>query len=533
MLEDIARATEGVEPLLDSYAGYAVGLMALFMSPILQVFLLLTDTTGVATITEIPKLYGIRSTDLSFYTIFSFVIIPATLCLDIFLFNTLELVHGWRLYDYISYQKYRFSVREERWLFLSQAYDESISEGLQSTDLLCFSSQYYFIMSLFAFAIFMSVVGISIHMRIGYNLFGDQMTYLIIILTHYMVKFFRRVFLFFANVFGLWKLRGVAGTLADDIAAKLAIGEIDHNLEQERLELQAMNSERFRHRFLDKNRPWILQHLTELLTPRTLQMPGVDGRPHIEYIRDVYTDLMHMQAGSRMPGDREDISTDSEDDDLEMKKRRNWSKAPIAPRHAEVMRFWLRKARMRRKYAKLVQGLIDSNEDDKCHTCSRTKEGGFSMRVEVATEGEVDDRALDKLIADYEAANPRFDENGWKAYFRKHATYVTRCSVCVNLVEMARAKARRKRHPGDTRKTRADDLSSDSDDELRVAFAPIVVARSSAVGKLMQKWLVAARRYVVRVVWLCCFVLTTFRFLVSFPTGAWVAASLDLTPPRS
>lgn len=50
------------------------------------------------------------------------------------------------------------------------------------------------------------------------------------------------------------------------------------NLEQERLELQALNSERFRHRFLERNRPWILQHLTDLLTPRTLQNTGPDGQ---------------------------------------------------------------------------------------------------------------------------------------------------------------------------------------------------------------------------------------------------------------
>ena len=51
----------------------------------------------------------------------------------------------------------------------------------------------------------------------------------------------------------------------DDVAAKLAIGEgRQADLEQERLELQALNSERFRHRFLDRNRPWILQHLVEV-----------------------------------------------------------------------------------------------------------------------------------------------------------------------------------------------------------------------------------------------------------------------------
>merc|ERR1719272_573152 len=119
----------------------------------------------------------------------------------------------------------------------------------------------------------------------------------------------------FGDLAGIWVRKNLSGTVDDEIAAKLAIGEgRQEDLEAERLELQAMNSERFRHRFLERSRPWILQHLVELLTPRTLQMPGPDGRPNIEYIRDVYMDLMNMGEGRRRPGDRGDISSDDEDD---------------------------------------------------------------------------------------------------------------------------------------------------------------------------------------------------------------------------
>ena len=107
----------------------------------------------------------------------------------------------------------------------------------------------------------------------------------------------------------------IEGTVDDDVAVKLAIGEgRQADLEQERLELQALNSERFRHRFLERNRPWILQHLVELLTPRSLEQPGHDGRPVVEYVRDVYAELMAMGEGTRKPGDRDDISSDDEDE---------------------------------------------------------------------------------------------------------------------------------------------------------------------------------------------------------------------------
>ena len=98
---------------------------------------------------------------------------------------------------------------------------------------------------------------------------------------------------------GLWMTKQIEGTVDDDVAVKLAIGEgRQADLEQERLELQALNSERFRHRFLERNRPWILQHLVELLTPRSLEQPGHDGRPVVEYVRDVYAELMVRLAAS-------------------------------------------------------------------------------------------------------------------------------------------------------------------------------------------------------------------------------------------
>jgi hypothetical protein len=57
--------------------------------------------------------------------------------------------------------------------------------------------------------------------------------------------------------------------------------------------------------------------LVELLTPRSLDQPGPDGRPAIEYVRDIYAELMAMGEGFRKPGDRDDISSD-EDDELEV-----------------------------------------------------------------------------------------------------------------------------------------------------------------------------------------------------------------------
>ncbi len=343
VLEDIARETEGVEPLLDSFQGYSIAIIALILAPLVQFFLLLTDT-GTERVTQIPEMYAIRGTNLIYYTIFSVVIIFFTLVMDMFLLNALELIHGWRLYDYVSYQQYRFSVREKRWQLYSTEFDEAISGSLQRVDLLCFSSQYYFVVTLGGFSIFLILMGWTIFFRADWNLFADPALPILLVVCWAVFKGIKNILMVVCNLVGLWRLRGNDGAVTDDVDAKLKIGDLQKDKEMEEMELRALNSERFRHRFLERARPWLLQHLTELLTPRTLSMLGPDGRPNIEYIRDVYHQLVQMGEGARAEGDRSDISSDDEDaDELMAKQRANWSRKPLEPSARAMIMLWLNK----------------------------------------------------------------------------------------------------------------------------------------------------------------------------------------------
>jgi len=295
---------------------------------------------------------------------------------------------------------------------------------------------------------------------------------------------------------GLWVTKSIEGTVDDDVAAKLAIGEgRQADLEMERLELQALNSERFRHRFLERNRPWILQHLVDLLTPRTLDLPGPDGRPALEYVRDVYAELMGMGEGLRKPGDRGDISSDEEEDDLEQ-SRRNWSRKPLSGASLAIARMWLAKARKRRAFSKLVRGIVDQNRKMACEQCGRTVEkNNVTLTPHMATSGEPDIGAIDRLIAGFEMQysvdelNPQL----WKAYFRAHAEYCTRCNICEDSIEQDRLMKASSKEPGAGRVTRPQDISSDEDDD-EIEFEPVVVTRTAPEGRMMSKWLLAARK---------------------------------------
>jgi hypothetical protein len=224
-----------------------------------------------------------------------------------------------------------------------------------------------------------------------------------------------------------------------------------------------------------------------------LDQPGPDGRPTIEYVRDVYAELMAMGEGFRKPGDREDISSD-EEDELEA-ARRNWPRDPLTGSALAIARMWLAKARKRRAFSKLVRGIIDQNKKTTCEICGRTPERNHvKLTAHVATKGEPDITAVDRLIQGFENQYGinELEPQLWKAYFRAHAEYCTRCNVCEDSMAQERL-LQASRAPGPSRLSRPQDISSDEDEDM-VEFEPVVVTRTSPEGRMMSKWLVAARK---------------------------------------
>ena len=204
--EEIELRSEGIEPCLDSLSDYAIDTTGLILAPITYACLQLFPENKIA------SNYSILSNQIFYYIIFAFLIIPFTFVCDTFLHNANELLHGWKIYDYLSYQRYRFSVREYRWMLrnpveihfclciciallalirnrsLSQVMDESISEEFQTVDLLCFSSQFYFLMGLLSYAMVLICMSIEAFLRLGYNPLGD-MAFLILFVAVFIVGY--------------------------------------------------------------------------------------------------------------------------------------------------------------------------------------------------------------------------------------------------------------------------------------------------------------------------------------------------------
>ena len=480
-------ADEGVEPLLESCYVYSNGVTSLLLAPCLSLVLLFFPAE-----TAMPEQYSIKPHEVYYYAVFGLCMVPFVLGMDVFLLNAQELVHGWRVHDYLSYQRYRFAERGHRWMMKSPALDQSIAPRTQTLDLLCFSSQHYFLTSLFALGMLSCIFGMTIFLRAGddasgekYSPLGDPLLFFIVLAVQVFGDAVKHLLKRAADVkiarfgyHGLWVTKQPESTVDGEVAAKLAVGEGRHaDLEQARLELQALDSERFRHRFLERSRPWILQHLVELLSAEGLDGFGPDGRPAAEYIRDVYRELVAAGGVARRPGDRPDISSD-EGDEMDA-ARRSWPRQPTAAASAKIARRWLAKARKRRAFGKLVPCALPRAGGACCAVCGRSADAG----------------AVDRLIAGFEEryGAEESDVDLWQAYVRGNGEDVARCSLCVERWEQGAPLQQTRRAAGHAagRAARSDISSDEEDDE--VAFEPVPVPRSSDEGRMLSKWLAAAR----------------------------------------
>ncbi len=492
--EDIEFRSEGVEPLLFSLSLYTIEKTGVMLLPFMHFLLVLLYTES-----EMAKSYNINQQELLYYGLFASFLIPWMSVFDSFILSSQELLYGWKVYEYFSYQRLRFTNREHSWN-LNAPVDESVARPLQNVDLLCFSSQYYFLLSTIALGFGTSMIGITICLRREYSPLGDPTLPLIVVIVVACCEFIAQLCIAVSRTrvqtlrwSGIWNVVQLQGAMDDVISSKLTIGEgRQEDLEREKQELQAMDSASFRQKFMEKNRPWILQHLVELFTPGTLPENGPDGQPIIDYVRDVYSNLMHE---SKEPEKHEGGSVSSDDslDENEVRRRR-WDHSPLEGNQRLIAQYWIQKARKQCVFRQIVAPIIEKRKEDHCSSCSRSLEQCESLTAGLACNGRFDPAAIDSLMKLFEDSYSRAESSQvlWKSFFLENAGFSTICNVCLDQIE--RDKLHKQLRPvGYGVPSRPEDISSDDESEDERLFDPVCVSRSSDEGKMMLMWLEASR----------------------------------------
>lgn len=238
---------EGMEALLGSMNTYAGQTQAVFLNPIVLLFIIL-----FANETKIPQNYQIRLSDLRYYFFFTVVVIIPQLVIDVFLLHVLEVTHGYKIYDYFTYCDYRFTIRTKKWV--TQNYlDRSIVHCFRSLDALNFCSQFYYIIALTTWGIIFLYLGFTAIIRNAYNPYADPTLVLFGVIVVAITKPTHVLLRFIANKIGLWKISG------DDrhVVEMDMINRLDKGVRHKTL-VKNLKTNPFRYKFLMVNREWIV-----------------------------------------------------------------------------------------------------------------------------------------------------------------------------------------------------------------------------------------------------------------------------------
>ena len=216
------------------------------------------------------------------------IIILPQLIINVFLLHVLEILFGFKLYDYFTYSDYRFRHREAKWQ--NRKYlDRSIIHSWRSIDNFCFSSQYYFVISLSTWGIIYLYLGMTTMIRNSYNPFADPMLLLYVLMVMGCLIPIRHSMLMMSGYVKLWEQRKEEKLLLDTGALNRL--DKEHNFKRHIRQLQ---SNPFRHKFVNVNREWIINNIARVLLGKNLM--SHKNNQEADFLKAIYQKAINAEA---------------------------------------------------------------------------------------------------------------------------------------------------------------------------------------------------------------------------------------------
>lgn len=485
--------------------GHSVSNISFLLLPFLVMYLVIFNRA-----TQVPSLYQIKETDLIYYLMFTIVIVPALLVLDIFKLCTIEMMHGVDVYTYASFQNWRFANRSQRWTLSAARGDALLFDHLQRLDLMCFSSQYYFIVSCATLGLLLIVFGANQFLRHRFNPFGDPALLPICCSTMLVLTLLKRLLVAGALRTSLWRPARLHVDVLSSDAGVLGLGTGEReDVQRKRLEQRVMEQAEFRMRFLQKNRCWLVENLVLLFPGDAVKEPGPLGQTAEQYLTAMYHQLRRMERAGRAAGDRVDISSDeaADTDGEELHARHRGWRAAATSAVTGIARLWLWKARRRRVLRVVADRMLQQRRTTHCEDCGaqhgrpQARGGVVSVQAQLLDPaGTPCGHAIDRLIALFDQAQSTdvsavgFSADAWRALVLKHGLTASLCAACTRSRQRRALVRRSEQSTPPARPTRPEDMSSDSASSDDVALPePMLVIANSVPARIMAKWLAAAR----------------------------------------
>ena len=154
--------------ILEKYSALSADIVVMIYSP----FFILVTWIFYDEL-EIGPGYEIKERDYIYYFLFSLVIIPFQIVIDILSYNIVEYYHGINIHSYLESSIKRFKSRSCFWKGLDDDIDTDMGLKYRTLDQMCFSSQYYFAHCIFLSAMGFVMLGTMITTSNGYDFLAD------------------------------------------------------------------------------------------------------------------------------------------------------------------------------------------------------------------------------------------------------------------------------------------------------------------------------------------------------------------------
>ncbi|CAD8201131.1 unnamed protein product [Paramecium pentaurelia] len=421
---------QSIEYVIQMTLGFSSKVHAIFIKPIVLVFIKLFEKES-----QITNNYYIGFREFNYYIYFAFFVIIPQIFIDIYVLNSLEMIYGFKLFDYFDYCKYRNDFRIQKFFEHSLTYDRSIDAQYRSIDNMKFTDQFYYNGSLVIYSILLCILGTTIMIRNNYVLYQDPAIFLIILFIYIFITLLQNMMLYIWNKIDVWKIK--------DTKQKLNLDSLEEflNPAKENIE-QIIEVDAFKKHFIKLNKDWLVSNLELFI--------NVDQfTQHDEFLLQTYQLLLNdeRKAQKEIIRNEQMIKKQKELELKSKKKRRKTSQSQsiiksqrdieeidgyqhtIRIKRSQVenlrkiLSIWYYKAKQTLFLKYLVSDVLAQNQAEHCKRC------GLDIELRV-----VELIPFEKMSNQfkYRIMGTPFNKFEWIKYYETHQKFVTLCIDCEN-----------------------------------------------------------------------------------------------------
>ena len=316
-----------------------------------------------------------------------------------------------------------------------------------------FSSQYYYLKTIYVSGLLFIVIGIVTLMLNDINPFLDLATPLIILFVYITLKIVLTISSFFIYIFKIWEVEKEQKnevvnkneklinnnylikpqSIQEDKWEKIKFIKEQEQMIEENIKTERLILDITKKQFISQNKQWLRNDIQNIITPRTLiqnkkKIIEVLGK---KYSNVVKTDLNVLPIKLYSPDNSSNENDDENDinsDSLSYKNRKKkfYSKSKKIKIVKDILYIWKNRAKLNKKLMNLVRLNILEMKDNKCCIC------GLQNNLNAFYEGNLINVFM-RYLKEKKQNIDDFIEVDFKKYFKyvEKNNVITKCSSCL------------------------------------------------------------------------------------------------------